>query len=78
LKAVLEGPTQRRVQKFLMGASSHNDRNCWCGVKECGPRQAKEVEGMTPSFTPPAETSADNAITPSKSMTAHPELKSLQ
>jgi len=39
------------------------------------PHQAREVDGMLAS---PAETSTDNAVTPNKSMTAHPELKSLQ
>jgi len=47
-------------------------------VKKCGPRQAREVEGMTPNFTSPVEFNRQCRVTLNKSMTAYPELRRLQ
>jgi len=69
------GPYSAACAEIFDGVSSHSEI---VDVKELGPRQAREVEGMPPNFTSPAEISTDSAVTPNESMTTHPELKSLQ
>ena len=61
-EALLRGPTQWRVQKYLRGASCHNDRNGRCEWAKL------ETLEAWPNFLSLAETSTHNAVTPNKSI----------